>query len=173
MKKNTNQLITVILAIIAAMTICQGCSSKAVPEPHALAVDSTGVTGAGIHIGSSYTDWIDAYGNYEIQIYDGENLVPFDPVPEEAIEDQTSDGSSDVSHDGRYMIGAFYVDETPVSTDELCRTEGVEAAKLADHLASAQYLEKHSVIFRYIIFTVTDETVSDMEYDYLDYNSEL
>ncbi len=71
------------------------------------------------------------------------------------------------------MVAAFYVDDEPVSTDELCRSEGVEADALADHLASPGYLEDHSVVFRYIIFTITDDTVSDIDFDYLDYNNEL
>lgn len=194
-----------MLGILACMMICQGCSGRSVPESHALTVDSNGVTGAGIKVGSSYADWIDAYGDYEIQQYDGENFIPFTPVEEDADAGSTDANSSgdaasadttgdaaaagetagDAStsdtasagtaagHDGRYMVAAFYVDEEPISTDELCKTEGVEAVKLADHLASAEYLAEHKVLFRYIIFTITDDTVSDIEFDYLDYNTEL
>ena len=164
-----------ILGILVCMMICQGCSGRSVPESHSLTVDSTGVTGAGIKVGSSYTDWIDAYGDYEIQLYDGENFIPYtpDPVDDKKAADAASDTATDTDHDGRYMVAAFYVDEEPVSTDELCRTEGIDAAKLADHLASAEYLADHKVLFRYIIFTITDDAVSDIEFDYLDYNSEL
>lgn len=155
--------------ILLCVLMCQGCKGKAVPESHALTVDSSGVTGAGIMVGSSYDEWIAAYSDYEIQLYDGENFTPFTPV----AEDESAEDASPVDHNGRYMVAAFYVDEQPVSTDELCKAENVEADALADYLASPEYLEKHSVVFRYIIFTITDDAVSDIEFDYLDYNNEL
>ncbi len=183
--RSINKLNTAgVLGLLACMMICQGCSGRSVPESHALTVDSNGVTGAGIKVGSSYSDWIDAYGDYEIQLYDGEDFVPYTPVKEDdatvagASEDggddsAAADGSAAAGHDGRYMVAAFYVDEEPASTDELCKAEGVKADELADHLASAEYLAEHKVLFRYIIFTITDDTVSDIKFDYLDYNTEL
>ena len=172
MKTAKTRITAVILSIMMCMMLCQGCSGSPVPDSHALTVDSSGVTGAGIKTGSTYAEWIEAYGDYAIQIYDGENFVPY------TVEEEKTKGSSEAEvsspgHDGRYMVAAFYVDDEPVSTDELSRSEGVEADALADHLASPEYLENHSVVFRYIIFTITDDAVSDIDFDYLDYNNEL
>ena len=165
---NKTRLIPSLLIIICLL-ICQGCSGKTVPESHALTVDSSGTTGLGLHTGSSYDEWIGAYGSYEIQKYEGEDLVPFTPVTDEG----DADTSDFADHDGRYMVSAFYIDDIPTSVDELCRSEGVKADALADYLASTEYLERHNVIFRYVIFTITDDVVSDIEFDYLDYNNEL
>ena len=171
MKTNTlTKLHTTALAVMMlCLIVCQGCSNKTVPESHALTVDSSGTTGSGIHTGSSYDEWIEAYGSCEIQKYEGEDLVPYTPVTE-----QSDDPEAEApDHDGRYMVSAFYVDEVPTSVDELCRSEGVEAAALADYLASPEYLASHNVVFRYVIFTITDDIVSDIEFEYLDYNNEL
>lgn len=167
--KTAKTRITAVILMIMCLMMCQGCSGSSVPDSHALTVDSAGVTGAGIKTGSSYSEWIEAYGDYSIQVYDGENFIPY-TVPEEEASDETAPAPD---HDGRYMVAAFYVDDEPVSTDELCRSENIEADALADYLATPEYLEKHSVVFRYIIFTITDDTVSDIDFDYLDYNNEL
>lgn len=169
MRNAKTRITAVISMIMTCMIMCSGCSGSSVPDSHALTVDSSGVTGAGIKTGSAYTEWIEAYGDYSIQVYDGENFVPFTIEKE----DTSGDTASAPDHDGRYMVAAFYVDDEPVSTDELCRSENIEADALADYLASPEYLEKHSVVFRYIIFTITDDTVSDIDFDYLDYNNEL
>ena len=168
-RKSYSKTVRSVICILLVMLLIQGCSEKRIPPVSELCMDSEGKTGAGISAGSTYDEWVSAYGDYEIQIADGENFVPYTvDRPEDRKE-----GDETVSHDGRYMVAAFYIDEVPTSVEDLARTEGVTADELADHLTSPDYLAKHSVIFRYMIFIIENDTVSNIACDYLDYNTEL
>ena len=78
-----------------------------------------------------------------------------------------------ISHDGTYMISAFYVDEVPVSVEKLMTETGLSAEELNDHLADSEYLADHTVVYRYTMFTIENDVVTDITGDYLDYNQEL
>ncbi|MCR5595715.1 MAG: hypothetical protein K6G12_07700 [Lachnospiraceae bacterium] len=76
-------------------------------------------------------------------------------------------------HDGAYFVAAFYVDDEPTSVEELCSSTGKDASELADYLSSNEYLAEHTVIYRYVIFTVENDVITAIKSDYLDYNEEL
>lgn len=158
--------------ILLLALLCQGCTEKTVPLSSALSMDSEGNTGLGIHAGSTYDEWATAYGEYEVQIADGENYVPYTvDIPEERKENV--DDAEPIPHDGRFMIAAFYIDDVPTSVKDIAAAEGVSVEELADHLASPEYLAEHTVVFRYMIFIIQDDVVNNIACDYLDYNSEL
>ena len=161
-------------ALVALMILlCQGCSSVEIPESHAISVDSEGRTGTGISVGSTYDDLAKAYGAYYVQKINGEEFEPytFEASPEAGDGSVSEDMS--MSHDGEYMVAAFYVDDNPASVEELSFETGIAPKDLADHLASNEYLAGHTVLYRYVIFTVKDNIVTDIRSDYLDYNGEL
>ena len=158
--------------ILMLALLCQGCTEKTVPLASALSMDSEGNTGLGIHAGSTYDEWATAYGMYEVQVSDGENYVPYTvDIPEERKENVAD--AEPLPHDGRYMIAAFYIDDVPTSVKDIAAAEGVSTDELADHLASPEYLAEHTVVFRYMIFIIENDEVTNIACDYLDYNAEL
>ena len=50
---------------------------------------------------------------------------------------------------------------------------GLSAEELNDHLADSEYLADHTVVYRYTMFTIENDIVTDITGDYLDYNQEL
>ncbi len=158
-----------------------GCSETKVPESHDISVDYEGQTGAGISAGSTYAEWIMAYDGVLIQQVTDDGLVPYTPDMEsvknaaaETADSTPADSTDDaISHDGTYMISAFYVDDVPVSVEKLMSDTGLSAEELNDHLADSEYLADHTVVYRYTMFTIENDIVTDITGDYLDYNQEL
>ena len=148
-----------------------GCAETKVPESHDISVDYEGQTGAGISAGSTYAEWITAYDGVLIQQVTDNGLIPYTPDME-AVKNATEDAAA-VSHDGTYMISAFYVDDVPVSVETLMSETGLSAEELNDHLADSEYLADHTVVYRYTMFTIENDVVTDITGDYLDYNQEL
>ncbi len=106
---------------------------------------------------------------------DGVSATEDSPESTEKNADTTASGSTDAttSHDGTYMISAFYVDDAPVSVETLMSETGLSAEELNDHLADSEYLADHTVVYRYTMFTIENDVVTDITGDYLDYNQEL
>ncbi len=164
-----------------------GCAETKVPESHDISVDHEGQTGAGISTGSTYAEWITAYDGVLIQQVTDDGLIPYTPDMEavknaeaaaktaaEAGNDESEAGTdATTSHDGTYMISAFYVDDAPVSVETLMSETGLSAEELNDHLADSEYLADHTVVYRYTMFTIENDVVTDITGDYLDYNQEL
>ncbi len=175
--------------LIAIALLCGGCASKIpglegftempaslTPPTHMLALDSEGMTGAGIRVGSSYDEWASSYMEYPVAVLNGDTYEPyaFDIADPEEGEDSAAAGTEgDKDHDGTYMISAFYIDDEPTSVKELLNDTGKEPEELSDYLADPEYLSKHTVVYRYMIFTVKDDVISSIDADYLDYNEEL
>lgn len=187
--------------VLLGVTACllTGCAEEITPDTHTLSVDFENTSGAGIGIGATYDEWALAYGGYHIQEVTDDGLIPY--TPDKPVEDREAegesvtdenrtneagtdenrtvvadDGSADqeyIPHTGKYMISAFYIDNEPKSVEELMAETGATADGLSDRLTSPEYLAEHSVMFRYIIFTIEDDIVTDVEGDYLDYNTEL
>ena len=168
--------------VYMCVSLC-GCAETRVPESHDISVDHEGQTGAGISTGSSYAEWITAYDGVLIQQVAEDGLIPYTPDMEavknaEAAETSTDSTPADstddpISHDGTYMISAFYVDDAPVSVEKLMSETGLSAEELNDHLADSEYLSDHTVVYRYTMFTIENDIVTDITGDYLDYNQEL
>ena len=172
--------LSVMLCAYMCIALC-GCAETKVPESHDISVDHEGQTGTGISAGSTYAEWITAYDGVLIQQVTDEGLIPYTPDME-AVKNAAAEGSGDtasdstvaaVSHDGTYMISAFYVDNAPVSVETLMSETGLSAEELNDHLADSEYLADHTVMYRYTLFTIENDVVTDVTGDYLDYNQEL
>lgn len=169
MEKRKNGIINIILAsLLGVMLALTGCEQIEEPELSALSVDSTQTTGTGIGIGASFDDFVKAYGMYHIQRPTAEgSFEAFEIVkPEKDMPYETEDAV--------LMVSGFFVDEAPVSTEELKQMTGCESIEeLSETLSSTGFLQEHRVVFKYILFTVNANEITDIAGDYLDYNEEL
>jgi len=155
-KKNT-RVVTVVCALILGLGVLTACGESRVPTEEDLSVDSNGATGLGIQVGSTYSDLVKAYGDFSIQqVSEDGTFTPITlPEPDEGVEL--------VTEDERLSVSGFFIDDAAVKSEDVPE----------DEIQTNEYLNKHKVIYRYIIFTISDNVVSDIECDYLDYNNEL
>lgn len=162
-----NSKIYILLLLISALGF-SGCARISEPDPHDLTVDFEQNSGLGIGPGASYDEWAEAYGDYYVQRVTGEGiLTPY------AFEEKTDKEGAQVDRDGTYMISAFYIDGSPSGVNEIMSLYEVDAGGVTDLLTDPGFLKDHTVIYRYVTFTITNDIVSQVTGDYLDYNAEL
>ena len=168
MKRNTFKTVSkILMTCFIMLLLLTGCEEAVAPELSSLSIDSNQTTGAGIGVGASYDEFVGAYGSFLIQkVADEGNFEPFEIVkPEKDMPYETEDVV--------LMVSGFFVDEKPVSTEELKVMLDCEIDEVADKLCDPEFLKEHKVIYKYVIFTIQNNTVTDITGDYLDYNVEL
>ena len=101
----------------------------------------------------------------------GENSANDSGQAKGEVTDQ--ENAEEPRHSGKYMISAFYLDDEPVSVEKLMADLDATPEELSDRLSDPTYLAGHDVLYRYVIFTIEDDVVTDVDGDYLDYNVEL
>lgn len=158
-------IITSISLFALTSMLLSGCGESRLPVVDDYTVKKD-TTSEGITIGSDFASFAEAYSEYPIQILssDGSYQSYSLPSPEEA---------SSISEDMTLMTSFFFIDGIAVPTSQLKEEIGITSSELNEYLRSSEYLNSHEVIFRYILFEFDDGKVSDIEADYLNYNTEL
>lgn len=166
---NAGLYIRVMLVIaVCAACVLGGCGNEFVPIEDDFSVNDK-TTSAGISVGATFSEFAEVYSEFPIQRIDnsdGGNWVAYS-IPNLK---KTPDAGND---DMTLMVSYFFVDGVAVSTKTLLEETGTESENLVEYLSSPEYLNDHSVVFRYMIFDFSAGTITDIRADYLDYNNEL
>lgn len=139
-----------------------GCEKKpAVTAPEELFQIVDGVTAGGVREGDGPEQFIEAYKGYTIQVaYNNLEssyvIMDIDEIPYE----------KDIST----IIANFFVDDKPVSEEELCRENKVKPTQLHALISSPAYLRSHNVVYRYLRFSWADGLIDRIQSDELNYN---
>lgn len=118
-------------------------------------------TSKGIGIGDTAEDFLQAYGEYDIEIsINGGNYqsvatkeIPFDE-PMQTI------------------LPTFIIDNVPVTLSQICEENEISLNDLLPLLSSNEYLNEHEVSYFYLIFDWKDGTITDIRSDYIDFNKD-
>ncbi len=144
------------------LLLLTGCGKKpAATAPEELFHIADGMTADGIRPGDEPEQFIDAYEDYLIQVaYNNLEsnyvVMDIDKIP--------------YKEDISTMIANFFVDDKPVSEEELCRENNVKPTQLYALLSSSSYLREHNVVYRYLRFRWADGRIVDIQSDELNYN---
>ncbi len=152
------------LCLISALLLLllTGCEKKpAATAPEELFLLTDGVTADDIRSGDGPEEFISAYRGYTIQVaYNNLEssyvVMDVDKIPYK----------DDIST----MIANFFVDDQPVSEEELCEENNVKPTQLYALLSSSAYLREHNVVYRYLRFRWADGRIADIQSDELNYN---
>jgi len=185
MKKITiSKLITYCSMTLSIILLCllTGCGAAKQPTEGDLMVDEQGYTACGIHQGSTYKEFVNAYADFYVQrVIDDQSFEKVELTKVKEKDEVLTD-------DTMLMVSSFFIDGEGVSTADLIKSlseeegealsgtessleEVVYASSLI--LQSDDYLSKHRVTFRYALFEIKNNCVNSITSDYLDYNSEL
>lgn len=122
---------------------------------------SNGVTHDGVEVGDGKAEFIKAYSNYVIQAaytdVDSSYLVM--SINEIPYDENIST-----------LIANFFIDEEPMSEEDICEENEIEDSELYDLLSSPTYLRAHDVIYRYLRFTWEDSQITDIDSGEFNYN---
>ena len=159
MKSSGMKILYLAAAFLLLLTGCEKRPAATAPEELFQITD--GVTTEGIRTGDGPEQFIDAYEDYTIQVaYNNMEsdyvVMDIDKIP--------------YKEDISTMIANFFVDDEPVSEEELCEENKVKPTQLYALMSSSAYLREHNVVYRYLRFRWTDGLIADIQSDELNYN---
>lgn len=121
----------------------------------------TNTTSKGIGIGDTPEDFLNAYGDYVI-----ETSIEYGPY--QAINNDEIPFTDSI----RTILPTFFIDGVPVTIEQICTENKIERADLLSLLSSEEYLQNHTVIYNYMIFTWEDGLITDIHSEFMDYNED-
>ena len=68
------------------------------------------------------------------------------------------------------MIATLFIDGKPVDPEALCKEQDIQSDQIHDVLSSPDFLRKHDVIYRYLVFEWSDNEIVDIYSEELNYN---
>ena len=121
----------------------------------------TNRTSLDVGVGDTAETFFNAYGEYRFftSIDNGDYQAL---VPEEIFFD------SPVT----ILLPTFFIDGLPMEPDAFCEENNVKKAELISYLSSADYLNLHTVEYRYLVFTWENGTITDIRSMYMNYNED-
>jgi len=121
----------------------------------------TNMTSRGIGIGDGPEAFLDAYGDYDI-----ETSIEYGPY--QALNTDEIPFTDSI----RTILPTFFIDGTPVTIEQICTENEIERADLLSLLSSEEYLQNHTVVYNYMIFTWENGSIIDIHSEFMDYNED-
>ncbi len=118
-------------------------------------------TSKDVSVGDNAETFLAAYGDYKIftSLAGGEyqalaaEEIPFDSAV-------------------TLLLPTFFIDGAPTDLDRFCEEHKIEKTKLTATLSSEAFLQEHSVIYSYLLFTWENGAITDIRSEYMDYNED-
>ena len=145
-----------------AVLILSGCEKKQeLLAPASLFVMDGEATAAGVCPGDGPEECKAAYRDYTLQVAwnDAESnfmVMSPDQIP---YDEEIST-----------MIATLFIDAKPVDPEAFCKEQNIQSDEIHDLLSSPDFLRKHDVIYRYLVFEWSDSEIVDIYSEELNYN---
>lgn len=148
--------------LVFSLLLLSGCEKKSAEiAPASFFVLDGNVTSEGIRPGDGPDAFKKAYRNYTLQVawtdVDSNYMVMSpDHIPYD----------ENIST----IITSLFINGKPVTEEQVCSDNGIDADALYTLLSSPDYLRKHEVIYRYLDFDWKDGLIADISSEELNYN---
>ncbi len=119
----------------------------------------TAQTIRGVKIGDGSESFLAAYRDYDIlsSIAGGDYLsLPVEDIPFDAS--LTT------------ILPSFFIDGAAIDIGSFCEENAIERADLLSFLTDENYLNAHTVVYQYLVFTWEDGIITDIRSEAMDYN---
>lgn len=157
MKKYLSCLITVII-LMSTM----GCGSTSPILTNADYELSNNTTSKGITIGSSSDDFVNAYHGFIVDVWyadDNSNTAKEIKVNEVDYTKQ--------SHIG---LHTFFIDDKAIDVNSFKKKNNIDSDLNSWFENNTEYLQKHSVVYKCLVFTFDDGIVNNIKYSEKNFN---
>lgn len=159
MKKFTILLTTLCLAL----TLLTACGES---DPLLTAADyeldpASKVTSRNVAVGDNAEAFLAAYGGYKI-------FTSVDGGDYQVISSEEIPFDSAIT----LLLPTFFIDGAPTDLDQFCEENGIEKADLTATLSSDDFLQSHTVVYHYLLFTWENGAITDIRSEYMDYNED-
>ena len=145
-----------------ALLLLSGCEKKQeLLAPASLFEMDGEATAAGVCPGDGPEEFKAAYRDYTLQVAwnDAESnfmVMSPDQIP---YDEEIST-----------MIATLFIDAKPVDPEAFCKEQNIQSDQIHDLLSSPDFLRKHDVIYRYLVFEWSDSEIVDIYSEELNYN---
>lgn len=155
--------ITLLTALGLTLGLLTGCGES---TPLLTSLDyeidmETQTTTRGITLGDSSEAFLDAYGDYRIfTSVDGSDYQVLDT-------DEIPFDSAAIT-----LLPTFFIDGLPIDPDSFCEVNELDKSDLLTFLSNEDYLNDHTVVYYYMLFTWEKGVITDIRSEYMDYNED-
>ncbi len=155
------KLISILgLTLILSLSVCACGEEKSFLSATDYELDAeTAQTIRGVKIGDDSETFLAAYRDYDIlsSINGGDyRFLPVEEIP------FTSSLTT--------ILPSFFVDGSAIDLDSFCEENGIEKESLLSFLTDESYLEMHTVLYQYLVFTWENGKITDIRSESMDYN---
>ena len=148
------------LSLILSLSVCACGEEKSFLSATDYELDAeTAQTIRGVKIGDNSETFLAAYRDYDIlsSINGGDyRFLPVEEIP--------------FSSSLTTILPSFFVDGSAIDLDSFCEENGIEKEALLSFLTDESYLEMHTVLYQYLVFTWENGTITDIRSESMDYN---
>ena len=147
------KIFTLLASLGLTLGLMTGCGED---DPLLSAADyeldpATNATSKEVSVGDNAETFLAAYGDYKIftSVAGGEyqalatEEIPFDSAV-------------------TLLLPTFFIDETPTDLELFCKENEIEKETLTETLNSDAFLQAHSVIYSYLLFTWENGVITDI-----------
>lgn len=157
----TKKIISILsLTLILSLSVCACGEEKSFLSATDYELDAeTAQTIRGVKIGDDSETFLAAYRDYDIlSSIDGGDyrFLPVEEIP------FTSSLTT--------ILPSFFVDGSAIDLDSFCEENGIEKGALLSFLTDESYLEIHTVLYQYLVFTWENGKITDIRSESMDYN---
>lgn len=157
------KIFSLLILTLTCMLLLCACSEEQQPLLLSSAdydLDAeTAQTIRGVKIGDNSESFLAAYRDYDIlsSIAGGDYLsLPVEDIPFDASLNT--------------ILPSFFVDGAAIDIGSFCEDNGIERADLLSFLTDENYLNAHTVVYQYLVFTWKDGVITDIRSEAMDYN---
>ena len=157
------KIFTLLASLGLTLGLMTGCGED---DPLLSAADyeldpATNATSKEVSVGDNAETFLAAYGDYKI----------FTSV---AGGEYQALGTEEIPFDSAItlLLPTFFIDGAPTDLDRFCEENEIEKADLTTTLNSETFLQAHTVIYSYLVFTWENGAITAIRSEYMDYNED-
>ena len=155
------KLISILgLTLILSLSVCACGEEKSFLSATDYELDAeTAQTIRGVKIGDDSETFLAAYRDYDIlsSINGGDyRFLAAEEIP------FTSQLTT--------ILPSFFVDGSAIDLNSFCEENGIEKESLLSFLTDETYLEAHTVLYQYLVFTWENGKITEIRSESMDYN---
>ena len=156
---NKKILTTLLITMMIFMIGCGNTSHALTNEDYNL---SNNTTSKGITIGSSSDDFINAYDGFIANVWyadDSSNTAKEIDV-----------NKVDYTKQSHIGLPAFFIDDKAIDANDFKKMNDIDSDLNSWFENNTEYLQKHSVVYKCLVFTFDDGIVNNIKYSEKNFN---
>ena len=164
--KKIKTILSAVLLSVMTLTALTACGKE---TPLLKAADyelnhENNTTSKGIGIGDTPEAFLSAYGDYVMYV--------IEPSIDSGFYQALKTDEIPFTESIRTILPTFFIDDNAVTIEQVCEENEIERTELLALLSSDEYLQNHTVIYHYMIFTWEDGLITDIHSEFMDFNED-